>query len=295
MQNFAMTINSLFPQKVFRLKSRFQKPFWLLEVMAGWGGEDILTQQFKVCLKALNYDLAGILVIGGYPSGSATQSIEFWSAADPEQRSCVLNDYPREMGEPTANLVSGRLVACWYDTCEIYEEGSWQHLQNTTTVRTFHSSATTKDAVLLIGGRDSQANLIYTTEWIPVDGSAAHQGPFNIRHGDEHCTIQISAKVIVVTGGMDTEDYATQYNLADGNETPLTSLGRPRDGHACSIYQDTDGQQVSKRLCSCKCSMALQLSTMYPFTYPLTTKPYKTMFHLLNSVSHSLNTFCTLG
>ena len=70
--------------------------------------------------------VAGILVIGG-KSDAASQSVEFWSAAaDPEQESCVLNDYPREMyNGPTVNLVSGRLVACYWDTCEIYKEGSW--------------------------------------------------------------------------------------------------------------------------------------------------------------------------
>ena len=69
---------------------------------------------------------------------------------------------------PTVSLVSSRLVACHYDTCEIYEEGSWQHLQNITPARIFHSSATTEEAVLLIGGLYSK-----TTEWIPVNGSAA--------------------------------------------------------------------------------------------------------------------------
>ena len=129
---------------------------------------------------------AGILVIGGQPS---VQSVELWSAGDPEQGSCVLKDYPREMTHgPTVNLVSGRLVACYYHTCEIYLEGSWQHLQNTIAFRDCHSSGTTEEAVLLIGGQDSNG----TTEWIPVNGSAAHQGPFIVRHGFSHCTIQIS-------------------------------------------------------------------------------------------------------
>merc|ERR1711934_824673 len=92
----------------------------------------------------------GILVIGG-DNYAATHSVEFWSAADPEQGSCILNDYPRGMDTgPTVDLVSGQLVACYYDTCEIYWEGSWQHLQDTTASRTLHSSATREDAVLLI-------------------------------------------------------------------------------------------------------------------------------------------------
>ena len=142
------------------------------------------------------------------------------------------------------NLVSGRLVACYGDTCEIYQEGSWQHLQNTTVRRRYHSSAATKEAVLLIGGRGSK-----TTEWIPVNGSAARQGPFTVRHGSRHCTIQISDDIIVVTGGEETYNYVTQYHLTDDTETHLTPLlGEGRYDHACGVYQDTNRQQVSKKI-----------------------------------------------
>merc|ERR1711934_574734 len=164
----------------------------------------------------------------------------FWSAADPEQGSCVLNDYPRGMGGgPTVNLVSGHLVACNYDTCEIYREGSWQHLQDTTAYRYYHSSATREDAVLLIGGLDSDS-----TEWIAVDGSAAKPGLFTVRHGHRHCTIQLSDDIIVVTGGDGTEFFVTEYHLEEGTETALTSMGQPRRNHVCGVYQDTDDQQV---------------------------------------------------
>ena len=99
-----------------------------------------------------------------------------------------------------------------------------------------HSSATREDAVLLIGG--SQAD---TTEWIPVNGSAAQPGPFIVRHRLNHCTMQISDDIIVVTGGDVTYDYVTQYQLADGTETNLTSLAQPRFGHTCGVYQDAEG------------------------------------------------------
>ena len=149
---------------------------------------------------------------------------------------------------PTVSLVSGRLVACYFDTCEIFQEGSWQHLQHTTFRRSDHSSASTENAVLVIGGTYSK-----TTEWIPVDGSPAFQGPFTVqyRHGYDHCTIQISANIIVVTGGMSTKSYVTQYDLVEGNETPLAPLGQPRNSHACGVYQDAGGQQVRKRLSCC--------------------------------------------
>ena len=147
---------------------------------------------------------------------------------------------------PTVNLVSDRLVACYYDTCEVYRNGSWQHLQDTLHTRRWHSSATTDDAVLLIGGYWSQE----TTEWIPVDGSPAHPGPFNIRHGEDHCTIQVNALTIVVTGGHGPtspkyQDYVTEYQLNDVTETPLTPLLRPRSDHACGSFLNDNGQQVT--------------------------------------------------
>ena len=155
----------------------------------------------------------------------------------------------------TVNFVSGRLVVCFYRTCEIYREGSWQHLQNTTAIREAHSSAATQDAILLIGGNEgfgSNPWLSNTTEWIPVNGSAVQPGPFAVRHGSRHCTIQTSDYLIVVTGGHFTYDFVTQYHLIDGTETPLTSLGQPRWDHACGVYQDTNGQQVSEKIWSCK-------------------------------------------
>ena len=199
-------------------------------------------------------NIPGILVMGGDTS-YAFRSVEFWS----EQGGCILSDYPRGLNQaPTTNFVSNRLVTCGLRTCDIYKEGSWEQLQSTTaslTRRIHHSSAKTADAVLLIGGSYSN-----TTEWIPMDGSAAHQGPFIVKHGESHCTVQISDDTIVVTGGFRTEDYVTQYQLTDGTETPLTSLGQPRRGHACGVYQDLSGQQVSKRLCSYYCCVTLNYS-----------------------------------
>ena len=196
---------------------------------------------------ALANDLAGILAIGGSDASDASQSVEFWSA---EQGSCVLSDYPREMRDGTVDLVSGRLVAChetWYEqTCEIYKEGSWQHLQNTTERRSAHSSVTTEEEeerVLLIGGKSSNS-----TEWIPAveEGSVVQQpGPFAVRHGYSHCTIQLSDGFLVVTGGLNTEPFVTQYHLDGGNDWVLTPLGQPRRSHACGVFRDADDQQVS--------------------------------------------------
>ena len=141
---------------------------------------------------------------------------------------------------PTVNLVSGCLVACYGLTCEIYRDRTWQHLQDTVHSRYYHSSATTEDAVLLIGGRDSDG----TTEWIPVNGSAAQPGPFTVQHGERHCTMQISDEAIVVTGGYHTYEYVPEYQLTGGTETNLTSLAQPRYQHACGVYRDDQSNQV---------------------------------------------------
>ena len=191
--------------------------------------------------------------MGGY---SGPKSVEFWSASNPEQGSCVLNNYPREMKEgSTVDLVNGSLVACYLDTCEIYQNGSWQHLHNTTVSREYHSSVTTDDALLLIGGGGPTAEgpggpVSKTAEWISLNGSAAQREMFTVRHGPSHCTIKISDDVIVLTGGSDTEDFVTQYKLSDGTETLLTSPRQGREKHACGVYLDAKDQQVSNRFCS---------------------------------------------
>ena len=164
----------------------------------------------------------------------------------------MLREYPRQMPHSTANLVSSQLVACYEHSCEIYNGGEWNHLVNTSSRRSWHSSAVRDERVLLIGGVDSRS-----TEWIPVDGSPSQPGPFDIRHGSGHCTIQLSADLIMVTGGDETEEHVTGYELTgDGNETTLTPMIQGRTEHACAVYQDAGGQQV-RRVCR---SFALILS-----------------------------------
>ena len=140
----------------------------------------------------------------------------------------------------TVSIVGNQLVACVEKSCDIYQEGAWKHLQDTIHERSYHSAVPLREKLLLIGGRDSDS-----TEFIPVDGSGASPGPFTVRHGYYHCTMKISEEVIVVTGGWDTEDLVTEYQLTDGRETALTPLTGRRRGHACGVYNDTDGQQVS--------------------------------------------------
>ena len=120
-----------------------------------------------------------------------------------------------------------------------YRDGKWQHLEDTISVRRWHTSVTIRDRVLLIGGEFAK-----TTEFIPVDGTGASPGPFEVKHLHVKCAIKISDDVVVMTGGAGSPEV-TEYHLADGRETALTPLTQGRDVHTCAVYQDTDGQQVS--------------------------------------------------
>merc|ERR1711963_620968 len=100
-------------------------------------------------------------------------------------------------------------------------------------------------AMLLIGSSSGSAAGLHSTEWIPVDGSPSQPGTFNVRHGSHHCTIQLSSNHIVLTGGWDSEDYVTGYQLdaLDGDMTLFNGMKLGRRGHACGAYQ-AGGQQV---------------------------------------------------
>ena len=143
---------------------------------------------------------------------------------------------------PTANFVAGQLVACFENSCEKYNEidNSWTKIADTRSRRIYHSSAQHEDRILLIGGQYSSS-----TEWIPINGGESQIGPWVVRHGQSHCTIQVSSDLIVVTGGRNTWDYVTEYQLTgDATETVMTSLITGRRYRACGVYREADGQQV---------------------------------------------------
>jgi len=190
----------------------------------------------------------GILVIGSYRPGgwncsSACSSVEFWSPTDREA-SCTLEDYPRDMNQgPTANFVAGQLIACFSYSCEKYnnECNGWTRMVQTRRTRKDHSSAQTKNKILLMGGRAASQ----TTEWIPMNHQG-QQGPFYIDYiGNQHCTIQVSSNLILVTGGFGNYDQVTKYQLTgNATRTVMTPLNVGRFDHACGVYWDADGQRV---------------------------------------------------
>ena len=103
-----------------------------------------------------------------------------------------------------------------------------------------YSSAVLNSEILLIGGSTDPTS----TEWIPLDGSEAHLG-FTINPWrTQHCSIQPSPNVVILTGGFLTGDMVTEIILPDGTSTTnLPSLNSARLGHACGSYE-YQGRQV---------------------------------------------------
>ena len=65
-------------------------------------------------------------------------------------------------------VANNKLIACYLKSCDIYQEGAWEHLQDTIEWRTYHSAVGLREKLLLIGGDNSDGS----TEFIPVDGSS---------------------------------------------------------------------------------------------------------------------------
>jgi len=156
-------------------------------------------------------DNEGLLIVGGARLGGAPaprpeslSSVELWHPSLP---SCFLPDLPRSMYGHTVELADDRIITCLGETCEVFQSGEWPTLVNTTEPRSWGSSTVTNQGVMLLGGDGTK-----TTEVIPSTGETARPGAFDIRHARIHCTINISPKIAVITGGRDTYDLVTEYN-----------------------------------------------------------------------------------
>ena len=68
----------------------------------------------------------------------------------------------------------------------------------------------------------------------------------------------------MVTGGFPATslNLVTEYQLTDGRETALTNLTEGREKHACGVYKDADGQQVSGEV---QTSWLLIMNNIYEF------------------------------
>jgi hypothetical protein len=141
--------------------------------------------------------------------------------------------------------VKGRVLACYITSCLELTGSGWEAGPSTLHTRWAHTSAVTAEGLLLVGGSSSPT----TTELLPAEGGPAPEG-FPLQPGRErHCSIQLSADTIVLTGGMNTESLVTEHSgLGTGGEVTtreLPALLTPRDSHACGVYT-VGGTQVGQ-------------------------------------------------
>jgi hypothetical protein len=146
---------------------------------------------------------------------------------------------------PTVDTVENRVLACFYDSCQELTRSGWEAGPSTLHTRTFHTSAVTAEGLLLVGGSSSPN----TTELMPAEGGPAREG-FLLQPGRySHCSIQLSADTIVLTGGLDTESLVTEHSgLGTGGEVTsreLPALLTFRSNHACGVYT-VGGTQVGE-------------------------------------------------
>jgi hypothetical protein len=146
---------------------------------------------------------------------------------------------------PTVDTVEGRVLACYMDGCLELTGSGWEAGPSTLHSRQHHTSAVTAEGLLLVGGAGSPT----TTELLPAEGGPAREG-FTLQPGRQyHCSIQLSADTIVLTGGYRTESLVTEHSgLGTGGEVTtreLPALLTPQYDHACGVYT-VGGTQVGQ-------------------------------------------------
>ena len=103
--------------------------------------------------------LSGLLAVGGQGGTSddwqgSPSSAEFW-ASSPQDFHCLLPQMPRQMWQPTVEVVGSRALVCEKTGCLWLDKEGWQLGPDTVEMRRFHTSALTDEGVLLVGGMNS--------------------------------------------------------------------------------------------------------------------------------------------
>jgi hypothetical protein len=146
---------------------------------------------------------------------------------------------------PTVDTLKGRVLACYYDSCLELTGSGWEAGPSTLHRRTRHTSAVTAEGLVLVGGKDSPT----TTELLPAEGGPSREGVLLQPGRQQHCSIQLSANTIVLTGGVGTESLVTEHSgLGTGGEVTtreLPALLTRRYSHACGVYT-VGGTQVGQ-------------------------------------------------
>ena len=122
----------------------------------------------------------GLLLVGGQ---GAETSAELWSPGT----SCTLPSLPRNMEQPTVDILPGLPMVCYNTTCYQLTGAGWLHYQDTLHARQYHTSAIVQDDLLLVGGFGSPS----TTEVLPGDGGEGREGFTLDPARMDHCSIQV--------------------------------------------------------------------------------------------------------
>jgi len=190
----------------------------------------------------------GLLVVGGE---GGLQSVEFWTPP-PLSAQCFLGDLPHWNFFHSLDSLNGEVI-CGDSSCSRLEAGKWEEVAQLTEKRWRHSSAVTSRGLMLLGGQVSPN----TTELVSFDGDETEELKVLDPPRLDHCSVQVSADVVVLTGGRETEFLVTEHNLGQRETSvrQLPSLETGRRYHACGHYTvgnslrllvtgGYDGQQV---------------------------------------------------
>lgn len=200
-----------------------------------WSGFFLVAEKEESCILGFFILLSGLLAVGG--QGGTTDawqgspsSAEFW-ASSPQEIHCLLPEIPRQMWQPSVEVVGSRALVCEKTGCLWLEKEGWQLGPDTVEKRRYHTSALTEQGVLLVGGMDSPTS----TELVPLDGGES-RASFALPKGRrEHCSIQTGPNSFVLTGGHPhhegTSNLVTEFTLlgidqVETKDLPLLLQGR---------------------------------------------------------------------
>ena len=209
--------------------------------------------QLIIWLYQINLLFLGLPELDGLLSVQSDRRVEFWN----ENILCSLPDLRRELPEswqgfPSITFIGETIVACYVEACDKLEEGASVKMADTLHNRTGHSTAIVDNKLLLVGGFRSPN----TTEMIAVPGGEVEESFNLLGEGiKDHCSIQTSKYVTVLTGGYWRSGgsyQVTEFSGLNGVVTrqSLPGLNRARTNHACGQYLSGQSQVISTLHCT---------------------------------------------
>ena len=223
--------------------------------------------------------------------------MELWTSG----RSCTLPSLPRGMSSHTVDVLDSKIVACDETSCLQFTGGSWSILTRTTERGFAHTSAVIQSRLYLVGGEFSSyspdsPDSPDSTEIVTSDGAV--EPGFSLQNGRwRHCSIQTQESV-VLTGGRDTLSLVTEYSDIQGDVRvrELHPLAVGRAAHACEVYRDTAGSQVTLIVSHSSLTVSHSTQNVSHFTYCVTLHTHCVTLHThcvtLHTHCVTLHTHC---